>query len=120
MYVKDRKDCREITAIDQTRLRELFNPRLEPRVGVRCSLAEARVEPGQATLPHSLKSTEAYYLLEGSGEMRIDEERRPVTAGHVVFIPPGSVQSIANTGRGELVFLCIVDPAWRAEDEELA
>jgi mannose-6-phosphate isomerase-like protein (cupin superfamily) len=120
MDIKDRKDCREIIAIDNTRLRELFNPRLEPQRSVRCSLAEARVEPGQATLPHILKSAEVYYLLRGSGEMRVDEERRPVTAGQAVLIPPGSVQSIKNTGPRDLVFLCIVDPAWRAEDEELA
>lgn len=120
MYIKDRKDCREITAIDNTRLRELLNPRHEPQISVRYSLAEARVKPDQETLPHRLKTSEVYYLLEGSGEMRVDYERRPVTAGQAVFIPPCSVQSIKNTGRQDLVFLCIVDPAWRSEDEELA
>jgi len=120
MYIKDRKDCKEITAIDGTRLRELLNPRLEQQLGFRYSLAEARVKPGRETLPHRLKTTEVYYFLEGSGEMRIDQERRPVAAGQAVFIPPRSVQSIKNTGRRDLVFLCIVDPAWRAEDEELA
>jgi mannose-6-phosphate isomerase-like protein (cupin superfamily) len=120
MYVKDRKDCKEITAIDKTRLRELFNSRLEPQLGFRYSLAEARVKPGEETLRHRLKTTEVYYLLEGRAEMRVDHERRPVAAGQAVFIPAHSVQSIKNTGRKDLVFLCIVDPAWRAEDEELA
>ena len=120
MYVKDRTDCKEITAIDNTRLRELLNPRLEPQLSIGYSLAEARVKPGQETLPHRLETTEVYYVLEGSGEMRVEHECRSVTAGQAVFIPPRSVQSIKNTGRQDLVFLCIVDPAWRAEDEELA
>jgi mannose-6-phosphate isomerase-like protein (cupin superfamily) len=36
-----------------------------------------------------------------------------------VYIPPGAEQHIRNTGAGDLKFLCIVDPAWRAEDEEV-
>jgi mannose-6-phosphate isomerase-like protein (cupin superfamily) len=29
------------------------------------------------------------------------------------------VQRIRNTSEGNLEFLCIVDPAWRQEDEEV-
>jgi mannose-6-phosphate isomerase-like protein (cupin superfamily) len=119
MYVKDRQDCREIRALDATALRELLNPVHEAGLPIRFSLAEARVAPGRVTLPHRLKSSEVYYLLEGEGEMRIDKESRTVGPGQAVVIPPGSVQSIKNTGSRELVFLCLVDPAWRAEDEEL-
>jgi mannose-6-phosphate isomerase-like protein (cupin superfamily) len=42
-----------------------------------------------------------------------------VGPGDTVYIPPGAGQQITNTGRSDLVFLAIVDPAWRAEDEEL-
>jgi mannose-6-phosphate isomerase-like protein (cupin superfamily) len=28
-------------------------------------------------------------------------------------------QYIQNTGRKNLVFICIVDPAWKIEDEEI-
>ncbi len=120
MYIKDRKKCKEIVAIDRTALREILNPRREPALACRYSLAEARVFPGQSTLPHKLKTSEVYYILEGEAEMRIDEERRKVGPGQAIYIPPHSTQSIKNTGRRELVFLCLVDPAWRAEDEELA
>ncbi len=119
MDVRDRRDCREIVALDGTSLRELLNPVPTPGLPVRFSLAEARVKPGVETLAHRLRSTEVYYLLEGEGEMRIGPERRRVRPGQAVVIPPGSVQSIRNTGTGELIFLCLVDPAWRAEDEEL-
>lgn len=120
MRVKDRRDCREIRSLDGAALRELLNPAHEAGLLIRFSLAEARVEPGSGTLAHRLRSSEVYYLLEGEGEMRIDGEKRAVRAGQAVVIPPGCVQSITNTGNRELVFLCLVDPAWRAEDEELA
>jgi mannose-6-phosphate isomerase-like protein (cupin superfamily) len=120
MYVKDRKDCPEIAALDETRLRELLNPAREAGLACRYSLAEARVEPGRETLPHRIQSSEVYYLLAGRGEMRIGPERRDIGPGQAVYIPPGAVQSVRNTGGEELVFLCLVDPAWRAEDEELA
>lgn len=118
MFVRRLDDCEEITAGDGTRLRELFNP-LKDALDLRYSLAVARVEPGGTTFLHRLATSEVYYLLEGGGEMHIDGERRTVSAGDAVYIPPGATQQITNTGDGELVFVCIVDPAWNEEDEEI-
>jgi len=42
-----------------------------------------------------------------------------VEPGQAVYIPPHSTQHIRNTGPSDLLFLCIVDPAWRSEDEEM-
>jgi len=36
-----------------------------------------------------------------------------------VYIPPHAGQFIHNPGTADLVFICIVDPAWRKEDEEV-
>ena len=68
---------------------------------------------------HILKSTEVYYILEGEGMMHIDDETSMVYPGQSVFIPANSRQFIENRGEGDLVFLCIVNPAWRSEDEEV-
>lgn len=51
--------------------------------------------------------------------MHIDGESASVRPGQAVFIPPGAVQYIENTGADDLAFLAIVDPQWRAGDEEL-
>jgi mannose-6-phosphate isomerase-like protein (cupin superfamily) len=118
MYIKELKKCQKITAGDNSTLRELLNP-LKENLKIRYSLAYAVVKPGQITLAHSLKSTEVYYILEGEGEMYIDKEKEKVFAGQAIYIPPNSVQRIKNIGKGDLVFLCFVDPAWRAEDEEV-
>ncbi len=119
MWIRDRRDCREIRAIDGTALRELLNPAGDPRLKLGYSLAEARLGPGAESRAHKLKSSEVYYLLQGQGRMRVDEDEREARAGQAIYIPPGSIQSIRNTGKEELVFICLVDPAWRADDEEL-
>ncbi len=118
MLVRSLSDCEEFVAGDGSLLRELLHPdKMEAEI--RYSLAHARVAPGQATRPHRLVASEVYYILAGCGRMFINDESQVVGAGCAVYIPPGSTQFIENTGDDELVFLCIVDPAWREQDEEL-
>ncbi|MBN2128078.1 MAG: cupin domain-containing protein [Sedimentisphaerales bacterium] len=118
MFVRSLEDCEEFVAGDGSLLRELLHPdKTEPEV--RYSLAHATVPPEQATKPHRLANAEVYYVLEGFGVMFIDDESEPVEPGSTVYIPPGATQYIENTGDHELVFLCIVDPAWQPQDEEI-
>lgn len=118
MIIKDLKECAEITAGDGSALRELLNPNKGPlRLG--CSLAYAQVKAGRRTRPHRLKSSEVYFILEGRGVMHVGEEAAQVAAGQAVYIPPFHVQFIENSAQTDLAFLCIVDPAWRPEDEEI-
>jgi mannose-6-phosphate isomerase-like protein (cupin superfamily) len=118
MLIKRLKDCAEIVAGDQTRLRELLHPDHDP-AEMRYSLACAWIAPGARSQAHRLKTAEVYYVVRGTGMMHIGEEAAGVTAGDAVYIPPGSVQWLENTGEEEIEFLCIVDPAWRPEDEEV-
>ena len=116
MLIRDLNDLPEFIAGDNTVLRELLNPEKDD-LKLRYSLAHAGVRPGQTTYKHKLTSSEVYYIIEGTGEMCIDAETQIVGPGQAIYIPPNSVQYITNTGDSELVFLCIVDPAWRTEDE---
>jgi mannose-6-phosphate isomerase-like protein (cupin superfamily) len=118
MLIRRLSECQEFTAADGSLLRELLHPD-KSDVAIRYSLAHAKVSPGERTKAHRLATTEVYYILGGRGRMHIDDESGPVDAGCVVYIPPGAVQHIENTGRTDLVFLCIVDPAWRPENEEV-
>ena len=118
MVIKDIRKCRPFPSGDRAVLRELLHPGKE-NLDLRYSLAHAVVHPGRTTLPHRLKTSEVYYILEGRGLMHIDEETAEVFPGQSVYIPPHAVQFIQNTGPTDLVFLCIVDPAWRPEDEEI-
>ena len=85
-----------------------------------CSIARARVEPGVTTRWHRLAGVaERYVLLEGRGRAEIgDLPPQEVSPGAVVLIPPGCRQRIANTGKGDLVFLAICTPRFRPETYE--
>lgn len=116
MTVQSLHQCPEFTAGDHTLLRELLHPdKLD--VDLRYSLAHARIAAGMTSTPHRLASSEVYYILSGHGRMGIDEETRDVLPGDMIYIPPGARQFIEACGDDELTFLCIVDPAWRVEDE---
>lgn len=118
MFIRDLKDCPEFLSGDRAVLRELLHPG-KASLALRYSLAHAVVLPGKATLPHRLRTSEVYFVLEGRGVMHIDDETAAVASGQAVYIPPEAVQFIENPGPGALAFLCIVDPAWRPEDEDV-
>ena len=118
MYIKDLNKCEEFLAGDNTILREFLHPDKE-NLDLRYSLAHATVKPGKTSQPNKLKTSEVYIILEGEGIMTIDEESKKVKSCQVIYIPPNSKQFIKNTGKSNLKFLCIVDPAWKVEDEEI-
>jgi mannose-6-phosphate isomerase-like protein (cupin superfamily) len=116
MLVRKLNECDEFVAGDGTLLRELLHPDKQP-IALRYSLAHAIVPVGQVSTSHSLTTSEVYYILSGEGEMHIDDETRRVEPGDAIYIPPNARQFIRNTGHEPLVFICLVDPAWRKEDE---
>jgi mannose-6-phosphate isomerase-like protein (cupin superfamily) len=118
MFIKKLKDCPEFIAGDGCMLRELLHPD-KADLRFRYSLAHATVKPGQTTWLHRLATSEVYYILAGEGIMRINDEASSVGPGDAVYIPPHAAQQITNAGTADLVFLCIVDPAWRKEEEEV-
>ncbi len=118
MFLRHLQDCEEFIAGDRSILRELLHPD-KADLAIRYSLAHAIVKPGQKTTPHRLRTAEVYYILQGRGRMHIDAEVADATCGCAIYIPPRATQSIENPGDVDLVFLCLVDPAWRLEDEEI-
>ncbi len=118
MLIRKLELCEEFTAGDHTLLRELLHPD-KATLELRYSLAQASLKPRRTSTPHALTTSEVYYVLEGVGVMHIDEESREVSPGDVVYIPPGARQYIENAGTEDLKFLCIVDPAWREENEQV-
>ena len=118
MFIADLQKCEVFVSGDNVLLRELLHPDKAP-LELRYSLAHAVVKPGETSRSHRLKTSEVYYILSGQGIMHIDDESAEVSAGQAVYIPPNSKQYIRNAGDSDLKFLCIVDPAWQAEDEEI-
>ena len=118
MQIRRLSECEEFIGGDKSILREFLHPDKGP-FKINYSLAHATVRPGDMTKPHRLISSEVYCILEGEGKMSIDDETEKVRSGDVIYIPPGSMQYIENISDADLTLLCIVDPPWRAEDEEI-
>ena len=121
MLIRDLKDMHYITAGDETTLCEWLHPERDaalPALGY--SLAHAMLPAGTASRPHRLMtSTEVYVILSGRGEMHLDGECAEIGPGQAVVIPAGSTQWVRVVGEEPLVFLALVSPPWRAEDEEV-
>ena len=70
------------------------------------------VPPGKRAFPfHSHRvQEEMFYVIEGTGELRIGTERFPIRAGDVIACPTGGPETahqIANTGKTELRYLAV-------------
>lgn len=110
----DRKDktAREFWTDERCFIAELLNTPDEPDV----SLARTRVEPGVTTQLHALSVSEWYVLESGQGRMRVgDGKPFAVGPGDTVKIPKNVSQQITNSGKTDLVFLCVCAPRFSQE-----
>jgi uncharacterized cupin superfamily protein len=70
------------------------------------------VPPGKRAFPfHSHRvQEEMFFVLEGTGEVRIGAERYPIRAGDIIACPTGGPETahqIINTGKTELRYLAV-------------
>lgn len=110
MRVRNRdRDAHPFTTLDGSTIRELLHTE-------RQSLAEASLEPGQATLRHyHARSEEVYLLLEGGGRLEVDGEEREVGPGDAILIPPGAWHRLL-AGRDGARLLCSCVPPYADAD----
>src|ERR1700751_5775993 len=81
------------------------------------SLAEATIPVGGTVTEHFHRVTEEfYYILSGTGIMRIEDEVREVGPGDAVIIVPGQRHKITNNSQVPLVLLAFFSPDWTHED----
>ena len=116
MNVKQISEVNEIVAGDATILKEIFHPSNED-IPINYSLAHAKIEPGKSSIAHTLQCSETYYILDGEGIIYLDEEEVILKKDTVVLVPGGVIQYVENTGKSDLVFLCICDPPWTSRQE---
>ena len=94
--------------------------RFDARMGFVASLIGAQklgynitaVPPGKRAFPfHNHRvNEEMFFILEGSGEVRIGEAVYPVKAGDIIACPPGGKETahqFINTGATEMKFLAV-------------
>ncbi|HEX5176594.1 MAG TPA: cupin domain-containing protein [Chthoniobacteraceae bacterium] len=79
------------------------------------------LDPRGGQVPwHNQEQEEVYFIIEGRGEMCLGEERREVTAGQMIYIPPGVFHQLTNIGATPLRMIYCYGPAgdvahWRQE-----
>ncbi len=115
MDIINRAQTAPFTTKDGSEIRELLAYRNSSIR--RQSLAEATIAVGAATQEHyHPKAEEIYYILRGTGRMKIEGELRDVGPLDAIAIPPGQKHKLWNTGAEPLVLLCCCAPAYENDD----
>ncbi len=57
------------------------------------------------------RAEHVYYILQGRGLMKLDDRKYVVEAHTAIFVPPGVMHSINNTGLENLLFIVVTVPA---------
>lgn len=95
---------------------ERFDARMgfiAPRIGARkLGYNITAVPPGKRAFPlhnHHVNE-EMFFILQGTGELKVGEQTYPVRPGDVIACPPGGKEAahqITNTGAEELKYLAV-------------
>lgn len=81
------------------------------------------LEPNGGQVPwHNQEQEEIYFVVEGTGEMCLGEERQTLVTGQAAFIPPGVFHQLTNIGDTPLKMIYCYGPAgdvahWKQELE---
>ena len=116
MSLRKNSEIESIQGNEGTSIKQFFHPH-NTLEGIGYSLAQFTLESGKKSKLHKMKSSEIYYILEGKANLRIEDEIIELEKDDSAYVPPNSKQNIENIGNGDLRFLCIVEPAWKADDE---
>lgn len=113
-YVKKFNPQKQFSTEERCDINELLNHSSSPD----CSIAQAIVAPGEITQLHAVSETiERYIILKGEGQVMVDHsEPEHVSYLDVVTIPAGTAQQIHNSGKSELIFLCICTPRFEQKN----
>jgi mannose-6-phosphate isomerase-like protein (cupin superfamily) len=85
------------------------------------AIGHVTLDPKGGQVPwHNQAQEEVYFILEGTAEMCLGEERQVLGAGQMVYIPPGLFHQVTNLGETPLRLIYCYGPAgevahWRQE-----
>jgi len=54
---------------------------------------------GQSVGPCQMSATVLYYVIEGQGHLRVDDEQADLETGSLVIVPPSAVRAISAAGQ---------------------
>ena len=86
-------------------------------------MGHVTLEPAGGQVPwHNHEQEEVYFIVRGTGEACMGDERVVVTAGHALYVPPNVFHQLTNIGADPLLMVYVYAPAgdvahWRQELE---
>lgn len=84
----------------------------------KCKVKRIVIKPGQApSYQYHFKRSEVWILVEGSGELKLNDELHNVTAGDVLQIPVEAKHQMKNIGDTDLVFIEVQLGSYFGEDD---
>lgn len=85
------------------------------------SMGLVTLEPEGGQVPwHNQEQEEVYFIIDGTGEMCLGEEKQILGSGQAVYIPSGIFHQLTNIGKEPLKMIYSYGPAgdvahWRQE-----
>ncbi len=109
---------------DKSIIREFFHPLHETSKealrNIPFSIALATVKPGKRTLRHIHEtSAEFYYITRGVGIIQLNSREKLLEENTLVYIPAMTVHAVTNTGKEDLLILCVCSPPYSHEDTKI-
>jgi len=81
------------------------------------SLARGFLPPQRRAIPHHHDiSEEIYYVVSGSGRIRVESIEGEINPGTLIYIPKSAVHALENTSDVDLEVLCVASPPYRDDD----
>ena len=124
MLLRKSSDLKPFVTKDKSLIQEFFHPLHETSKqlarNIPFSIALATVKPGQKTLRHIHEtSTEFYYITQGVGTIQLNSRKHPIEENMLIYIPAKTQHTVTNTGKEDLLILCICNPPYSHEDTKI-
>lgn len=95
-------------------LKEFSSSKFVLKIPIQTPTVRCRIyclEPGQEVPVHRhTEAVDVFQVVEGQGELTLDDEIHTVYPGTVILISQGQAHGLANPGPGRLVFTSIYFP----------
>lgn len=124
MFLRKSHDVKPFVTKDKSIIREFFHPLHETSSKVPkhfpFSIALATVKPGKRTLKHVHETAaEFYYITRGVGTIQLNSTKEPLEENTLIYIPAKTKHTVTNTGKEDLLILCICNPPYSHEDTKI-
>jgi len=124
MFLRKSRDLKPFVTKDESIIHEFFHPLHETSSKVPrhfpFSIALATVRPGKRTIKHIHEtSAEFYYITKGVGNIQLDSKMESLEENTIVYIPAETKHTVTNTGKEDLLILCICHPPYSHEDTKI-